>query len=234
MERRGQQDHYPWFLETYDSYDQVISKVDAARIFYLHKYGGVYSDLDIELMKDPAPLLNRDADLVLFYGKTPRFGKAGRIEPVEPYELGYISNALMASVPGHPFWIFLAEKLMYAQKHRPVLTGKYNRTDVMIFWTSGPCILQNALAEYQLKDPGAKVAFFPPRVWAPIRYDSPAEDKCDFIITCVKKYPQAFFITHWTGTWNHCEVGTCTQDDTRPIVYSLLGVSSETREVSCL
>lgn len=49
--------HYPWFLSTYDSLPKHIEKVDAARIFYLHKFGGVYSDMDVECLASVAPLL---------------------------------------------------------------------------------------------------------------------------------------------------------------------------------
>ena len=44
--RKLLEEFYPWFLETYDSYPKIINKVDAIRIFYLAKYGGIYMDLD--------------------------------------------------------------------------------------------------------------------------------------------------------------------------------------------
>jgi hypothetical protein len=39
---------YPWFLRTYDFLPYSIQRVDAARVFILLSYGGVYSDLDIK------------------------------------------------------------------------------------------------------------------------------------------------------------------------------------------
>lgn len=44
-------EHYPWFLHTYDSLPQNIHRVDASRLFYMHKYGGIYSDLDLECLQ---------------------------------------------------------------------------------------------------------------------------------------------------------------------------------------
>ena len=35
------EDHYAWFLETYDSYSHPIQRVDAIKYFVLHHYGGV-------------------------------------------------------------------------------------------------------------------------------------------------------------------------------------------------
>jgi glycosyltransferase involved in cell wall biosynthesis len=39
--------HYPWFLPTYLGYPHNIQRSDASRYFLLHRYGGVYADLDI-------------------------------------------------------------------------------------------------------------------------------------------------------------------------------------------
>lgn len=85
--RRLISEHYPWFLKTYDGYDQNIKRVDAWRYFALHKYGGLYVDLDFECFKPIDPLL-AGRDLVLSYRN----------------QQGGIANAIMASAPGHPFW----------------------------------------------------------------------------------------------------------------------------------
>jgi hypothetical protein len=34
------QHHYPWFLATYDAMALNVSRADAARYLYMHKYGG--------------------------------------------------------------------------------------------------------------------------------------------------------------------------------------------------
>lgn len=39
--------HYPWFLPTYLGYKFDIQRADVIRYFVLHKYGGIYMDLDI-------------------------------------------------------------------------------------------------------------------------------------------------------------------------------------------
>jgi hypothetical protein len=41
-------DDYPWLLETYDAYPHDTQRWDASRFAILHKYGGVYADLDIQ------------------------------------------------------------------------------------------------------------------------------------------------------------------------------------------
>ena len=44
---RSPQEHYPWFLPTYQSYPYAIQRVDVLRYFLLHSLGGVYIDLDM-------------------------------------------------------------------------------------------------------------------------------------------------------------------------------------------
>ncbi|KAF9569305.1 hypothetical protein CPC08DRAFT_623878 [Agrocybe pediades] len=50
-------EHYPWFLDTFDSYTYPIQRADAIRYFVLYHYGGVYIDLDIGCLKPLDPLL---------------------------------------------------------------------------------------------------------------------------------------------------------------------------------
>ena len=48
--------HYPFFLETYDSFELNIMRADSARVFYMHRYGGVYMDLDFEVGREECHL----------------------------------------------------------------------------------------------------------------------------------------------------------------------------------
>lgn len=57
--------HYPSFLPTFDSYEYPIQRADAIRYFVLHRFGGIYMDLDVGCKRDPAPLLSGDWDVVL-------------------------------------------------------------------------------------------------------------------------------------------------------------------------
>ena len=77
-------DHYPWFLSTFDGYKYNIQRADAIRYFVLHRYGGVYMDLDIGCIRPIDPLMKFPVILPL-------------TKPVG------ISNDLMFSTRGHPF-----------------------------------------------------------------------------------------------------------------------------------
>eukprot|EP00727_Mastigamoeba_balamuthi_P009582 m51a1_g5246 hypothetical protein (272) ;mRNA; f:26420-27388 len=52
--RRLIAENHTWFLPTFDSYPRQINRVDAARFFILHDFGGLYSDIDIGC-KEPVP-----------------------------------------------------------------------------------------------------------------------------------------------------------------------------------
>ncbi|WFD19266.1 hypothetical protein MCAP1_001489 [Malassezia caprae] len=83
---------YPWFLETFDSYPYNIQRADAIRYFVLHKYGGVYMDLDIGCRRRLDSLL--------------------RFEVVVPKTIPVgVSNDLMFSVPQHPYMESLIHSL---------------------------------------------------------------------------------------------------------------------------
>jgi len=192
-------EHYPWFLATYDSYDQEIKRVDAARLFMLHHYGGVYADTDIEALRDPTPLFAVRRDLFFFASSPIPCGRTARVQmPQTQSNVGVIPNALMASVPGHPFWIFLAMKLVSARKEGEVM------------WATGPSRLTEALAAYQVEYPRSRVAIYTKDHWAPFKW---GDNGCESTEECSVLFPDAYLISHWTGTWNHCEKGTCLQGD---------------------
>ena len=83
------EEEYPWFLAAYDAYPHNIQRADASRYFILHKYGGLYADLDYE------PLGN-------FWEHLPQHSP-GLVE--SPYQYNErVQNSLMSSPPGHPLW----------------------------------------------------------------------------------------------------------------------------------
>ena len=39
---------YPWFLKRYNEYPNMIQRIDSAKYFIMHQYGGILPDLDCE------------------------------------------------------------------------------------------------------------------------------------------------------------------------------------------
>eukprot|EP00884_Botryococcus_braunii_P011638 jgi/Botrbrau1/20475/Bobra.145_2s0035.1 len=127
------QQHYPWFLSTFDAYPFPVSKGDAVRPFLLHHYGGVYLDLDCECLQ-PMDGFIRNYDLVLQ-------GVGGMST----------ANSVMASAPQHAFWKVLWRLL--TEKARIFKTGspapeKSIHDAHLVLMTSGPRVLDMAFEHF--------------------------------------------------------------------------------------
>jgi len=103
---------YPWLLPTYDAYPYPTQRWDASRYALLHKYGGLYADLDLHPVASVGPLL-RGHTLLLPY--TPNVG---------------LTNAFMAATAGHPFLEFAmrmlpeyAHRWYHLMKHNTILSS---------------------------------------------------------------------------------------------------------------
>ena len=97
--RRFIAEHYPWFLEKYDSYSREIFRVDAVRYFELFHFGGFYLDLDVECLR-PLDRYLTGNDVLL--------GRMGT-DPAFPHS---IPNAIMASKPRQEFWLYVISRLV--------------------------------------------------------------------------------------------------------------------------
>ena len=121
--------HYPKFLGLYDSYDSGIKRADIVRYFILHKFGGLYIDLDCVSTQNFSEFLE-DKDLAI--GIEPEINSSTLYN-----NRAILSNALMYSKPGHPFWVYVFRQ---AIKHQ-----KINNSPV---FETGPILLTDAYDEY--------------------------------------------------------------------------------------
>ena len=46
---------FPWFMRTWDAYPSGVQRADAFRYMVMYSVGGVYADLDFELLRPMAP-----------------------------------------------------------------------------------------------------------------------------------------------------------------------------------
>jgi hypothetical protein len=93
-------DHYPAQLAVFDRYPSGIFRADAFRFFVLHRFGGVYADLDMEPLGSLDALVGRSE---CFVGAEPELhvrDNDARYRGM-PFVL---CNAFMGSVSEHPFW----------------------------------------------------------------------------------------------------------------------------------
>ena len=120
--------HYRWFLPTYRAYRHPVERADAARYFIVHRFGGLYLDLDMEGLRPLWPLLDQDAvNLALEAG--PRI------------EQQVVSNALIAAPRRHEFLESLIRALPAARR-RDVTFGD-------VFDNTGPHFVSRLYAQHQ-------------------------------------------------------------------------------------
>jgi glycosyltransferase involved in cell wall biosynthesis len=116
---------YPEFYDFYRTLTPGVKKADFSRLLYMHRYGGVYTDLDNLCLKNLSPLL-AGHDIVL-----------GRLSPENWFS--YLSNDFMASCPGLEFWIKQARDVVAAPPNEVAVVGLH----------TGPMRMQMAYETYK-------------------------------------------------------------------------------------
>jgi hypothetical protein len=97
---------FPSYYQMYKNYHRNIYRVDAVRYFILYKYGGIYADMDVEVLKDFMSSVNPNKIHIL----------------ESPYKHNEnCQNALMISPKGHPFWLHVFRELKRSQYRTCIL-----------------------------------------------------------------------------------------------------------------
>lgn len=82
---------FPDFYQTFANFSRNIMRADVIRYLILYKIGGVYLDLDYEVL---VPFDFKNYDIVLPMNRSIEFGDKNN----------GLGNCLMASAPGNQFW----------------------------------------------------------------------------------------------------------------------------------
>ncbi len=111
---------YPEFYDIFTGFSRGIMRADVIRYLLMYKIGGVYLDLDYEMIK---PFDFGDCEIVLPLSRSKKYG-----DPKD--ELG---NCFFASAPGHKFWSDVIDDL----KNDPPAVTDYTQ----IVEATGPSLL---------------------------------------------------------------------------------------------
>ena len=132
--------NYGWFYPIYINYDKKIKRIDIARYMILHKYGGIYADMDYYCNKN-------------FYNQL----ENNKINIVEsPYKYNeHLQNSLMASIPQNKLWIEILRKAISRKNipHPNTSTGPRLLSSVYLTNRDKIHVLDYNYYNPKLKDP---------------------------------------------------------------------------------
>jgi hypothetical protein len=120
-------ERFPWFLDTYRAYTHDIERADAIRYFLLYEFGGVYIDIDMEILRPLGELLEI-GDLHFSLEAGPAISQT------------VTSNAFMAARPRHPFFERVTRSLPGLRERDVTFADVFNNT--------GPDMLDRQVREH--------------------------------------------------------------------------------------
>jgi inositol phosphorylceramide mannosyltransferase catalytic subunit len=136
--------HYPEFIPVYKGYKYLIQKCDSVRYFILHRYGGLYADMDFYCLQ-PWSKVIEEYPLDVYLVETPN--KIG-------FNTVHVSNSLMYSaVQNHVYWKLLTIDLFTACK-QPVYYGKH----LTVMYSTGPAIVNRVYNNNKIRH---KLGYYP-------------------------------------------------------------------------
>lgn len=173
-------DHYPMFWETFQNIEIGVVKSDLCRLLYLHKYGGIYADMDFICLKDLEPLL------VSPFGDNIVLGKHNNHR--QPYP-----NAWMYSQKNECFWLRMAND-SFSDLGKNIIRP--------VEQIAGPTRLDWAISAYQPNYTQLANDMIYPRAWGNSHHDRKARDVDWEDVEKIKEaYPNSYAVTYWTHNW---------------------------------
>lgn len=127
--------HYKFFLPYWNSYKNKMYLVDVVRFFFLHKYGGIYCDVDVDCVQ-PISTLLKQYDVILVSSSVHRF-------------LNICSNFFMAGLAEHPIWQQCID--LCVKRHSSILHLKESATGQVFL--CGPGVVNTIYNQFYSTSP---------------------------------------------------------------------------------
>ena len=123
--------NFPDFYNVFNNFSRGIMRADVIRYLIMYKIGGVYLDLDYEVLK---PFEFGDHKLILPLNRSLKFGDKENT----------IGNCFFASIPNHKFWA----DVIYDLQHNTPVVSDYSQ----IVQATGPRLLNRIYSRNKYKD----------------------------------------------------------------------------------
>ena len=197
-------EHYPDFVSWYDALNLSIYRADAVRLFYLHRYGGVYLDLDFACLRPLSRVVHSQAN-TFYVGRQhdPTDEAAPRPWRRGAGPLEQVANAFMAAPPRHAFTSYLLRRVRTVSLRKP--------------WSLGPPFLTAAVRAYQqeAQATSAPLTLLDFCTIYGVQWNERHVCDASRLEQCAALMPRSVTTTFWMASWHapraskRQAVGTC-------------------------
>lgn len=153
---------------------------DYARFWILYKYGGLYFDTDVEVIKDMHPILEKGA----FMGCENKANSGAM-----PIDLGIAPGLGLGCNPGHTFYKEMLE--LYRTLHFINLNGSYNKKTIVEYTTE--LLVSHGLMNTDCIQLIEGIFIYPKEYFCPIDYKTG-----EMVIT-----EKTYTIHHYMASWEN-------------------------------
>lgn len=190
--------YYPDHLKIYDSFPVEIYRADYVRYLFLHKYGGIYTDIDIECLRNFDSLFEEEKHSDIIIAST---SPAHIYKPKGQEEIHCnIANDIMISKPGNDLWFAVTDVI----KEKTKLLLKKELDHINPDYITGPASLYEGIKRY-----GNKGISIPPHYYfhnycAIFFYETKKPEPESFYIKLKRLeaiYKGSYAFTYWTTSW---------------------------------
>lgn len=141
------------YLSTYQKFPLMIQKIDFAKYALLHKYGGIYLDMDVRCLRSIDSLTQRFPEARFICSKLPinqtetelissttaaSIGKTNAC-----WDCALLNNGILLSIPQHSFLTLLLEDISHTNPQLFSITR-----EAQITYTTGPAIFSQTMRKY--------------------------------------------------------------------------------------
>lgn len=177
--------NFPQYLNSYHSFSYDIQRWDAIRYLILYKMGGLYVDFDYECLENIEPLLLKNCCFAM--------EPEGHVF-IKEHEGKYFNNALMASIPNHPFMEKVIERVFDNNRLEEDIIDKKTR----VLLSTGPLMLTSLYME----NPDYNVYLIPSEYVSPFtKMESLMLLNGQYSEMLEKVLEKAYAVHYFLGTW---------------------------------
>lgn len=175
---------FPEFIPIYNAYPFNVQRWDAIRYLILYRIGGLYVDLDYECLEPFDSLLN---GAICCMGMEPDLNAVIHDKPM------IVGNALMASVPNHPYFKSMIEEMINGEKFSTLSKS------LQVMETTGPFMTTRLYEQYSDKD---DITLLPADLVAPLTLEEVRDMVGGLESTYIEdKVEKCFAIHYFLGSW---------------------------------